>query len=205
MKRKLSGNSGKISRMTGIAMLTALVVVLQFASTFIKLGPVSITLALTPIIIGGAIYGAFCGAYLGFIMGAVIFIAGLFGWDGGFVMMLMQESPLLGITVTFGKSIVAGFVSGLAYKLIGEKHEKAATVTASALCPIVNTGVFVMFMVLFFPNLFESAALSDGKSILAYLILTVAGLNFIFEFLANIGLSSAVKMIIHVIKHPKGN
>ena len=40
--------SEKTRRLTGLALLTAIVVVLQIVASFIKFGPFSITLALAP-------------------------------------------------------------------------------------------------------------------------------------------------------------
>ncbi|NLF34555.1 MAG: ECF transporter S component, partial [Clostridiales bacterium] len=50
--------------MTGLAIMTAIIVVLQVVASFVKFGPFSITLALAPIIIGAALYGPMAGAYL---------------------------------------------------------------------------------------------------------------------------------------------
>ena len=50
-------NHQKINRMVGIAVLSALVVVLQLLSSVIKIGTVSITLTLIPIVVGAAFYG----------------------------------------------------------------------------------------------------------------------------------------------------
>ena len=47
----------KTRRLVMIAILSALIIVLQIISNFIKFGPVQITLALTPVIIGAAMYG----------------------------------------------------------------------------------------------------------------------------------------------------
>ena len=41
----------KTRRMTGLSIFTAIIVVLQELSTFVRFGPFSITLALAPIII----------------------------------------------------------------------------------------------------------------------------------------------------------
>ena len=51
--------------MVGIAVLAALVVVLQLLSSVIKIGTVSITLTLIPIVVGAAFYGPGAGAILG--------------------------------------------------------------------------------------------------------------------------------------------
>ena len=50
--------SEKTRRLTGLALLTAIVAVLQVVATFIKFGPFPITLALAPIIIGAALLRA---------------------------------------------------------------------------------------------------------------------------------------------------
>ena len=47
----------KTRRMTGLAIFSAIIVVIQIVCTFVRFGPFSITLALAPIIIGTALYG----------------------------------------------------------------------------------------------------------------------------------------------------
>ena len=56
--------SAKNQRLTGLALMTGIIIVLQIVASFIKFGPFTITLALAPIIIGAALYGAGAGAYL---------------------------------------------------------------------------------------------------------------------------------------------
>ena len=45
----------KIKKMVGIALMMAIVVVLQLLGQFIKFGPVSISLVLVPIVVGAAV------------------------------------------------------------------------------------------------------------------------------------------------------
>ena len=86
--------------------MTAIIVVLQVVASFVKFGPFSITLALAPIIIGAALYGAGAGAWLGAVFGVVVLIACIAGWDyGGNV--LFTANPLL----TAALCIVKGAVS----------------------------------------------------------------------------------------------
>ena len=65
MTKQQSLTMGKTQRMVGLAIFTAIIIVLQLVSTFIKFGPFSITLAMIPIVVGAAVYGAGAGAYLG--------------------------------------------------------------------------------------------------------------------------------------------
>ena len=58
-------SNSKVKRMVGIAVLMAVVVVLQLLGQFIRFGPVSISLVLLPIVVGAAVYGPGAGAILG--------------------------------------------------------------------------------------------------------------------------------------------
>ena len=101
---------GNTRRMTGLAIFTAIIVVLQVLCTFVRFGPFSITLALAPIIIATAIYGKGAGAYLGGVFGLVVLITGLLGWDGGTVMLLMSINPVACILICIVKGAAAGFL-----------------------------------------------------------------------------------------------
>lgn len=175
-------------------MLAAIVVVLTIFSTFIKFGPFSITLALVPIIIGGVLYGAEGGALLGFVFSLVVLITGLFGWDGGTVMLLIGISALPAILLCLLKGTLAGWAAALVYKAVEGKNSKLAVVLASIVCPVVNTGVFVVGMLLFFTSTLESWA--SGQGVLYFIIFGLTGINFVVELLSTLALSSVVTAII---------
>ena len=108
-------------KLTVLALLSALIVALGIICSFVRFGPVSIMLALTPIIIGAALYGVGAGALLGFVFGLVTFVSGLIGWDGGFIMLLMTFGDnvwfaIATILLCFGKAVLAG---GGRYRLHG--------------------------------------------------------------------------------------
>lgn len=180
--------------MTGLAIFTAIVVVLQIVSTFVKFGPFTITLSLAPIIIGAAIYGAGAGAYLGFVFSAVVVLTGVLGWDGGFIMMLMGISPIGLLVTALGKGTVAGWISGLVYKAVSKRNELVGVITAGIVCPIVNTGLFVVGMLVFFADTF--AAMAGGQNMVAFIVFGLAGINFVIELVVNIVLSSGITQII---------
>lgn len=189
-----SKKSGDVRRMTGLAIFTAIVVVLQIVSTFVKFGPFTITLSLAPIIIGAAIYGAGAGAYLGFVFSAVVVLTGILGWDGGFIMMLMGISPIGLLVTALGKGTAAGWISGLVYKAVSKKNELVGVITAGVVCPIVNTGLFVVGMLVFFADTF--AAMAGGQNMVAFIVFGLAGINFVIELFVNIALSSGITQII---------
>ena len=101
--------------LTGVAIFTAIVVVLQFVSAAVRFGPFSITLALIPIVVGAALYGPWAGAWLGFTFGMVVLLSG----DAA---PFMVVNPLGTILTVLLKGAGAGFLSGLVYKLLANKN-----------------------------------------------------------------------------------
>ena len=190
--------TGGTRRMAGLAIFTAIIVVLQVLCTFIRFGPFSITLALAPIIIGTAMYGKGAGAYLGGVFGAVVLITGLLGWDGGTVMLLMGIHPLGCVLVCLLKGVAAGFFAGLCYELIAKKNDKLGVLISGVVCPVVNTGLFIVGMLVFFFDTLNSWA--GGQDLLFFIIVGLTGVNFLVELAVNIVLSSGITQIIRAGK-----
>lgn len=190
--------NGGTRRMTGLAIFTAIIVVLQVLCTFIRFGPFSITLALAPIIIGTAMYGKGAGAYLGGVFGAVVLVTGLLGWDGGTVMLLMGINPLVCVLVCLLKGVAAGFFAGLCYELIAKKNDKLGVLISGVVCPVVNTGLFIVGMLVFFFDTLSGWA--GGQNLLLYIIVGLTGINFLVELAVNIVLSSGITQIIRAGK-----
>ena len=190
--------SGDTRKMAGLAIFTAIIVVLQVLCTFIRFGPFSITLALAPIIIGTAMYGKGAGAYLGGVFGAVVLITGLLGWDGGTVMLLMGINPVGCILICLLKGIAAGFFAGLCYELIAKKNDKVGVLVSGIVCPVVNTGLFIVGMLVFFFDTLNSWA--GGQDLLFFIIVGLTGVNFLVELAVNIVLSSGITQIIRAGK-----
>ena len=77
----MNNSNGKTRRLAGLALFTAIVVVLQLLGSFIKVGPFAVSLVLIPIVVGAAVYGVKAGAWLGFVFGVVVTIAVVTGAD----------------------------------------------------------------------------------------------------------------------------
>ena len=183
-----------------LALLGAVVVILQVLCTFVKFGPFSITLALAPIIIGAAVCGLIGGVLLGTLFGLVVLLTGILGWDGGLVMTLMGINPLATIAICLVKGAMAGLVSGLIYRLFHRKSDHVGVLFSAVLCPVMNTGLFVLGMSLFFMPMLQSWADGSGKSLVYYIIFILAGGNFLVELLSNLVLSTGITRIIRVSK-----
>lgn len=183
-----------LKRQVGLSLFSAIIVVLTVLGNFVRFGPVPITLSLAPIIIGAAVYGSSAGALLGGVFGLVVLLGGIFGWDGGTVMLLMGLNPIGCILICIGKGILAGYLSGLAYSAIEKKSPLAAVVTAGIVCPVVNTGLFILGMLVFYGSTLQSWA--GGQNVIYYAIFGLAGINFVVELLVNLVLSSGITTVI---------
>lgn len=183
----------KIQKLTLGAILTALVIVLQCMGQFIRFGPFSISLVLLPIVIGAAMCGTAISTWLGFVFGVVV----LFTDAAAF---LAISVPGTVITVIL-KGMLCGFVAGLVYNLVSKKNKYAAVVSAAVVCPIVNTGIFLLGCVLFFFETIEGWGLAAGFSSAAeYMFLGLAGGNFLVELAINIILCPTVVRLLNIKK-----
>lgn len=185
----------KTQRLTGMAILIAIIILLQLFATFIPTPLAKITLTLIPIVIGGALYGVKAGALLGAVFSAVVFVCTLTGFGGVFSSMILQKMPLQTIILIMGKGTFAGLVSAFVFKYIKKKNVFAASVVSAAVCPVVNTGIYCLGMILVFKDVFLE--FMGGGNIYA-LLLSMIGINFCIEFIVNIVLSSVIYRIISV-------
>ena len=109
MKRS---NHASVVRLTSLALLAALVVVLQTVASGIRIGPVPISLTLVPIVVGAILFGPGAGAGLGAVFGIVCLIAGITGADQ-FTNVLWVASPFWLVVVCVGKAVLCGLCAGL--------------------------------------------------------------------------------------------
>lgn len=194
-------NHEKIKRMVGAAVLAAVVVVLQVVVGAIKIGPVSFTLSLIPIVIGAAFYGPGVGGFLGGAFGLIVYIGCVNGTDVGGNMVFVA-SPFLCFLTCMVKGIASGLCAGLVYRLCAKKatrlgHHTLAVIPAAIVAPVVNTGLFCLSMVLFFKD--TLLVWAAGKPVFSYLIFGLAGINFLVELGVNLVLSPGISTAIRAI------
>ena len=189
-----------VYRLTGLGILTAIIIVLQIFTTFIHFGPFSITLALIPIVVGAAMYGKGAGAYLGAVFSVVVVIMCITGGDpGGF--MVWSANPFMCVVMCMLKGTAAGFLAGLMYQLIAPKNQLLGVIIAALISPIANTGIFIIGMLLFFRETLASWA--GGSDLLTYIIMGLTGVNFLIELGVNMVLSPIVVKIIEAVNKTK--
>lgn len=184
-------------KMMQFSILIALTVVLQLLCSVMRIGPVTITLSLVPVVIGAALFGASGGALLGFVLGLVNFIA---SFSSSVLLVLFQSSPALYILTCFGKTVAAGAVAGLLYKVLRERHPYVGVTVAALSAPVVNTGIFFAMMALFFRDAIRAYYGLEGGNVVAFIITGFIGINFLIEFALNAVLCPAIARIIAVIR-----
>lgn len=181
-----------VKRIVGIGLFTAIVAVLQLLGSFIHFGPFAISLVLVPIVVGAALYGVGAGAWLGAVFGAAVLLEG----DAAAFMAVSIPGTL--ITV-MAKGILAGLAAGAVYRLLAKHHSLVAIFAAALVCPLVNTGVFLLGCVVFFlPTITQwglAAGFADAGS---YLIAGMVGLNFLVETAIDLVLSPTVARLVRL-------
>ena len=171
------------------AILTALVVVLQFMGAFIKLGMFSISLVLVPIVIGAATCGKKIGAWLGFVFGVVVLLS------GDAAAFLAVNVPGTIITVLL-KGTLCGLVAACVYNALKSTNKYVAVGAAAVICPVVNTGVFLLGCFAFFmPTVTEWAG---SQAVGEYIIFGLVGVNFLVELAVNVVLSPVIVRLINI-------
>ena len=169
-----------VRKLTYLAMLTALVVVLQiFIAPLIGAATgLSPALVLIPIVLGVASGGIGAGAWLGGVFSLIVM------FDPTTVPFL-EFNPILTVLLVFFKGVGSGVVAGLIFKLLSQKNKLIAIALAALSAPIVNTGIFVVGCILFFRELTGIGVYS--------LFITV---NFAVELAVNVVLVPAIYHIL---------
>lgn len=184
-----------IQKITGVALLGAIMIVLQVVGNYIAIGPVSINLSLIPIAICAILYGPLSAALLGFFSGTVVLFA------PSTAAVFMPINVFGTILTCLLKCTIAGLLGGFVYKLLHKKNAIASYILCGMTIAVVNTGLFVVGCLTFFmPLLIElSKGIADAYT---YLFLIMIGWNFIFEVLSASIFVPVIAKIIHSRQEP---
>ena len=184
----------KLKKLALMALLTAIVAVLAYFGGFVKIGSLaSISLTLIPVVLGSALCGPVAGAWLGAVSGIIFFMTP----DAAFWFGLSIPGTIITVML---KAILAGLFAGIVYKLLEKKNHYLAVIASAIVCPVVNTGIFLLGCTVFFMDTVSAWAVAEGISVFAYFILFFVGLNFVFELITNIVISPAILRIINIRK-----
>lgn len=177
------------------AMLTALVILLQYVCRFLRFGPFSITLVQIPIIIGAATCGAGIASWLGLVFGFAVII---FGDAAPFFAVNVPGT----IITVLSKGVLCGLAASVTYNGVKKLLAKTkasnyiAVMVSAVVCPLVNTGVFLICCFIFFYSTMVEWA--GGGNVISYMIFGLVGFNFFIEVLSNVLLSPVATRILKI-------
>ena len=112
--------------------------------------------------------------------------------------MVFQANPVLCFIVVLAKGTLAGLTSGFVYRLVKRWNSYVAMLCAAIVCPVMNTGVFVACMLLFFVDVLSAWA--AGADLVGYILTGLILANFVPELIINVVFSPAGQRIIHMFK-----
>jgi len=179
-------------RLVLLALLTAIIVVLQVLAIMTRsLFPVfAISLVLIPIVVGAALCGTGAGGWLGLAFGFAVLISG----DAA---AFMAINPAGAIIVVLAKGMFAGLAAGAVYRAFAKKSRTLAAIAAAIICPIVNTGIFILGTYIFFlPTITQWGEGLGFSSATAYIFFGLVGVNFLVELVINLVLCPVIVRLI---------
>lgn len=199
----------RTERMTYLAVLTAIVVLLQCFGGFLKLPflATSFNLALIPITVGAILLGPRAGAWLGLVCGTVILIYGVTGADL-FTHLLFEIRPVVTVLICLVKTTVAGFLAGLVYRLLSKYTHWGALFATAATVPVVNTALFILGGLPIGRDVIEVGRqlefYTEGMSAFVFIVVGCVTVNFfLFELVPNLVLTPAIERIIATVRKKK--
>lgn len=194
--------NSKTTKLVELGIFVALVLVIQLLGGAVKVGPISISLVLIPIAVGGILLGPLCGAVLGLTFGVATVIGGLTGADP-FTATLLNSGAWGAVFTTLlclVKGTMAGFVSALIYKLLAPKNKVAAVLLAAVAAPVVNTGLFILGALTVLNGLITQNFVGSGSNIIYFVFIGCAGVNFLIELAVNVIFTPAIRRILTAVR-----
>jgi uncharacterized membrane protein len=173
--------------------MTALVVVFQCIATYTTFfGPFSTAIGLIPIVIGAVLCGPIIGGWLGFVFALVVLFTG-----GANLFFVFNVVGTL-VTVLL-KGIACGLAAGYVNMLLYKFNKTLAVIASAIVCPIVNTGVFLLGCVIFFMPYADAIAELLGLGVTGMQVFTALAFgNFLFELGMNAVLSPVMVKILNI-------
>ena len=141
----------RVKKMVQMAILTAIIIIMAFTPLgYLKIGVVSITFLMLPVVLGSIVMGPGYGAVLGGIFGLTSFVQ-CFGMDW-FGTTIFGLNPFYAFIVCMLPRILMGLLSGLIFKGLYriDKTKVVSFAVSSISGALLNTGLFTLTFVLLY-------------------------------------------------------
>ena len=172
-------------------LMLALMIILQIIGNYLQFGPVNINISLVAIVLAAVLGGPLSGAIVGFFNGVMALLS------PSTIAVFMPVSPVGTVLACLLKCTLAGLVSGIIFNLLKKKNKVLSLIVSSLLVPIINTGIFIIFCLIFFRPILESNVTSGAfPNIWMFLIVGFIGWNFLVELVSTTVLSPIVGLAV---------
>lgn len=175
----------------GVAILTGVIFALQFVHEGLNFTAINTPLSLIPIIVGVIIYDTIAASWFGFVFGLSTILSN--------TAKALMPIDLYGTILIL---LISGVTTALAargvYYFLKGKNETVAVFAASFTAPVVKSGMYVVFIRLFFMQTITKYT-GDVEKLLSVAKLYF-GKGFVIELAVNL---IAVPIIINIIKKCK--
>lgn len=183
-----------------LAILVALVIVLQLFASAIPVFGVTLNFSLIPIVLAGIFFGALGGGFLGLISGLITFITCAVMGREPSTLFLFQASPVILTVMCIGKTTVAGFVAGLIYNVIVKKNKTVAVYTASILVAVLNTAIYMLGMVVMKTDVAAFLGTEASASVVFVTVFGIIWINLVLEIVVNVIFAPAIATVKSVVE-----
>ena len=184
-----------------VAVLLALVIVLQTFGGTISIGVVQLNFTLIPIVIGAILFGPAVGALLGLACGVVVLIQVIMGLVP-FYTVIWTNSPVITFFTCVVKTTAAGLAAGFAYRWLERKNKLAAVFVAAGIVPIINTGLFILGCLCMSNaiSVFQGNIEMTGMNVFVFIVIVLVTWNFFLEFAINLIVAPALYRVVLVVE-----
>lgn len=183
-------------RVTGMAVLLALVLVLQIFGGSITIGAVQLNFTLIPIVLGAMFYGPIVGGILGLSCGVVVLVQVIMGLVP-FYTLIWTNDPVVTTLTCLVKTTAAGVLAGFVFDWLSKKNAILAVFVASAIVPIVNTMLFVIGCLFMTGSVYDMAG---EQNVLVFILVSIVTFNFFIELAVNMVVAPALHTVYKVLK-----
>ncbi len=184
-----------------LGILIALVIVLQLFASAIPMFGVTLNFSLIPIALASILLGWFGGAIVGFACGLVVWITMAVLGQEPSTAALFQASPIILTIMCIGKTTVSGLVAGLVFKWVSKKNSFLAVVISAVIIPIVNTGIYMLGMVIMQDAVAAFLSLNSWSAGIVFtVVFGMIWLNFVLEMAINLIFIPMIHRVIKVVQ-----
>ena len=182
-----------------LAVLLALVIVLQLFASAIPMFGVTLNFSLVPIVLAGIFFGMWGGALLGLVSGLITFLTAAVMGQEPSTAFLFQASPVLLTLTCIGKTTIAGLAAGFLYRVIAKKSALAASYVAAVVVALLNTGLYLLGIVFMKDAASQYLGTEATAGAVFIAVFALVWLNFVLETVINVLFAPAICRIEKVV------